>query len=203
MELVDLFPKTIAVAQLQSLTPVLMQRAIELIEFSGSIDRGHDGTYTQEQQLLDKVLFREVKEEILGLCREFSKVYSHKVEDIAICNSWGNVIRQGQTIHYHRHDNSYISGSFYLTEGSPLNILNTVHRDLFGFVPQVEDKENFRSWESFNIKPKPGRIILFPSMMHHCVLPSDSPDNRYSIAFNAIPLGKVGGPTGLLNIRLA
>lgn len=202
MDLVDLFPKTIGVAQLQTLTPDVIDKAIELIEFGSRVERGSDGSYTHEQQLLDKVVFRDVKAEIIELCKELAKAYSHRIEDIGICNSWGNIVGHGQNIHYHRHNNSYISGSFYLTEGSPFNILNNVHGDLFGFVPEVEDKENFRSWDSFNINPKPGRIVLFPSGMQHCVLPSDSPEKRYSIAFNAIPLGRVGGPTGLMNIRM-
>src|SRR5690606_3951625 len=143
--------KTIGVAQLQTLTPDVIDKAIELIEFGSRVERGSDGSYTHEQQLLDKVVFRDVKAEIIELCKELAKAYSHRIEDIGICNSWGNIVGHGQNIHYHRHNNSYISGSFYLTEGSPFNILNNVHGDLFGFVPEVEDKENFRSWDSFNI----------------------------------------------------
>jgi len=37
--------------------------------------------------------------------------------------------------------------------------------------------------------------------MMHCVLPSTSHDKRYSIAFNVIPIGKIGTPTGLMEIR--
>jgi hypothetical protein len=37
--------------------------------------------------------------------------------------------------------------------------------------------------------------------MQHCVLPSKSDAGRYSIAFNVIPIGKIGPPTGLMEIR--
>ncbi|MEY4642702.1 MAG: Prochlorococcus phage [Pseudomonadota bacterium] len=202
MDLVDLFPRTIAVAELQSLTPDLITKAIDLIDIGSSSEVPGDGAYTTDQQLLNRVIFRAVKAEIVGLCHEFAKAYSHVVDDIAICNSWGNVIRQGESIHYHQHSNAYISGSFYLTEGAPFSITDRERTHLFGFAPRIQAGDNPRALESFTINPKPRRIILFPSGMAHSVLPSSSQQKRYSIAFNAVPVGRIGGPTGLLDIRL-
>jgi uncharacterized protein (TIGR02466 family) len=201
MELVDLFPRTIAVAELQSLTPDLIARAIELIDIASSGEVPGDGAFTHDQQVLDRAMFREVKQEILGLCREFAKAYSHIVDDIHICNSWGNVIGHGESIRYHKHSNAYISGSFYLSEGSGFNITDRDRGELFGFSPRLQPGDNYRAMESFTIPPKPRRIILFPSGMMHSVLPSRSPAKRYSIAFNAIPVGKIGSPTSLMEIR--
>lgn len=201
MELVDLFPKTIAVAELKTLTPELIARAIDHIALTSSNPVAGDGGFTSDQQLLDRVVFREVKQEILGLCREFANAYSHIVEDIQICNSWGNVVRNGDTIRLHRHSNSYISGSFYLTDGSPFNIVDAERTSLFGgFLPECRQEGSLRSMESFNISPKPGRIILFPASLMHCVLVSKSNEPRYSIAFNAIPVGRFGPSTGRIEI---
>jgi uncharacterized protein (TIGR02466 family) len=204
MELVDIFPATIAVADLKTLTPDLMARAKTMIDLDCAANnvRG-DGSYTQEQQLLNLAPFAAVKQEILGLCREFAKAHSHLIEDVSICNSWGNVVRQGENIRYHRHANAYISGSFYLTEGSPFNILNQHHSNLFNFEPARSPGENYRAMDSFTIRPKPGRIILFPANLMHCVLPSQSAVLRYSIAFNAIPVGTIGNPTSLMQIKPA
>ena len=201
MELVDLFPRTIAVAELQSLTPELIAKAIELIDLGSSGDVPGDGAYTTEQHLLDRVLFRDIKAEILGLCRDFAKAYSHIVDDIHICNSWGNVVGYGDSIRYHKHSNAYISGSFYLSEGSGFNITDRDRGELFGFTPAVQPGDNYRAMESFTIPPKPRRIILFPSGMMHSVLPSQSHTKRYSIAFNAVPIGRIGSATSLLEIR--
>lgn len=205
LKVVDLFPKAIGVAQLESLTAGLMEQAIELIEIGNNVSKANQArsSYTQEQQILEGEIFRDVKAEILVLCREFSKAHSHVVEDIGICNSWGNTVSQWQNIHYHRHSNSYISGSFYLTYGSPFNILNVDHPVQFGFLPEIEKgADNYRSFSSFNIEPKPGRLVLFPSSLQHCVMTSESPEKRYSIAFNTVPLGKFGEPTGRMNLRM-
>ena len=201
MELVDLFPRTIAVGELQSLTPDIIARATELIDISSGNEVQADGGYTTDQQFLNRAIFREVKQEILGMCREFAKAYSHIVDDINICNSWGNVVGYGDSIRYHKHSNAYISGSFYLTDGSPFNITDRDRMDLFGFSPRLEKGDNYRAMESFTINPKPRRIILFPSGMMHCVLPSKDQAKRYSVAFNAVPVGRIGGPTGLLELR--
>lgn len=201
MELVDLFPKTIAVADLKTLTPDLIAKAIDHIALTSDNPVAGDGGFTSDQQLLERVMFREVKQEILGLCREFANAYSHLIEDIQICNSWGNVVRQNDTIRLHRHSNSYISGSFYLTDGSPFNIVDAERTNLFGgFLPECRQDGNFRSMESFNITPRPGRIILFPASLMHCVLVSKSAEPRYSIAFNAIPVGRFGPSTGRIEI---
>lgn len=202
MDLVDIFPATIAVSELKTLTPDIIAKAKDMIDLNTTTAVHGDGSYTHEQQLLNKVLFREVKQEILGLCREFAKAHSHQVDDIIICNSWGNVVAQGENIHYHLHNNAYISGSFYLTDGSAFNILNQHHGHLFGFAPARIPGDNYRNMESFTINPKPGRIILFPSNLMHCVLPSKSPARRYSVAFNAIPVGRIGSVSSLMEIRV-
>lgn len=205
MELVDIFPATIAVAELKTLTAPVIEAARTLLDAdcgSNSNTVAGDGRYTREQQLLDLPLFAEVKREILGLCREFARAHSHRIDDIAICNSWGNVVMRGEGIRYHRHSNAYISGSFYLGEGSQFNILNQHHATLFNFSPEMIPEKNYRAMESFTIPPKARRLVLFPANLMHCVLPSQSDAPRYSIAFNAIPIGKLGTATSLMEIRV-
>lgn len=201
MDLVDLFPKTIAVGELKSLSSDTIAKAIELIDISSGNEVEGDGAYTHDQQFLNRAIFREVKQEILAMCREFAKAYSHIVDDIAICNSWGNVVGHGESIRYHKHSNAYISGSFYLSEGSPFNIMDRDRNELFGFAPRIAPDDNYRAIESFTINPKPRRIIIFPSGLMHCVLPSKNHTRRYSVAFNAVPVGRIGGPTGMLELR--
>lgn len=201
MNLIDLFPKTIGATKLETLTPDLIRRAIELVDGAEKVELGSDGAYTVDQSLLDRELFIDVKREVIELCKKLSASYSHVVEEIAISNSWGNVLAYGRSIRNHKHNNSYISGSFYLTGGSSLNITNSEFHDLFGFMPKVKSG-NFRSWESFCINPEPGGIVLFPSGLYHNVSPSRSADKRYSIAFNAVPVGPIGRPTSQLDIRL-
>ena len=201
MDFVDIFPATIAVTNLKSLTPEVIKKAIDMIDLgSQEVVTATDGTYTREQNLLDKVLFRDVKDEILACCLEFASTLSHQVEKLHICNSWGNVVGLGQSIHLHRHVNSYISGSFYLTEGSAFTFHNFNAENLFPIMPKVANDDNYRSKKALVINPKPGRLILFPSGLYHSVLNSEQSAKRYSVAFNIIPLGRIGTPTNLVNL---
>ncbi len=204
LELYDIFPKTIALAKLRSLTPSLINDAIAFLDETELVALGSDGAYTKEQQLLELPLFSAVKEELLTLCMEFSQAWAHEVKAIGICNSWGNVVGLNQSIRYHRHDNSYISGSFYLSEGSKFNLLNNLTSDLFSIVPKINhDAADKRSFESLDIDPEPGKVIIFPSGMYHSVAASTNEKKRYSVAFNAIPLGEIGKPTSLMDIQLS
>ncbi len=202
MELLDLFPRTIAVAEVHSLTDIIGP-AIELIDRDcGSNRVVGDGDYTSEQQLLNKPLFREVRQEILKLCRDFSAAHSHIIDDITICNSWGNIVSKGDSIRYHRHSNAYISGTLYLSEGSPLNLIDRDREHLFGLTPALRQDNNPRALESFSIPPKPGRIVIFPSGLMHAVLTSHVDHNRYSISFNAVPVWQIGFETSFLVLGL-
>lgn len=200
MKFMDLFPTTIAVSKLETLTTDVIERAITLVRNERLYDMGIHGSYTVEQQILEHPIFEGVKAEIIGLCKEFSRGYCHVIEDIGICNSWANAVEAGQSIPAHKHNNSYISGSFYLTHGSSFSITSPVFLNLFGLMPRIEGS-NFRTWDSYSLTPEPGMVVLFPSGLYHGVTTSGSSETRYSVAFNAIPVGPIGIPTALLEIR--
>ena len=49
-------------------------------------------------------------------------------------------------------------------------------------------------WNSvgYTFKPSDGLLIVFPSDMFHKVLRNTSKEDRYSLAMNFIPIGKIG-----------
>ena len=48
---------------------------------------------------------------------------------------------------------------------------------------------NSKSWK---ITPVNGMLIFFPSEVHHQILKNNSNIERYSLAFNLMPTGKIG-----------
>jgi uncharacterized protein (TIGR02466 family) len=44
-------------------------------------------------------------------------------------------------------------------------------------------------WREIHLEPIPGRIIMFPAWLWHCVEPNQSNDIRISISFNFIQDG--------------
>ena len=135
-----------------------------------------------------------------------SKLYvedqGHIVDQIKMTNSWGNTLKQNQPINIHNHPNSYVSGVFYLTEGSPLTFHNPLTtEDLFTFRPlQNWEENNPRTWQMTTLGLKPGHLFIFPSKLKHHV-GNNSNNYRYSIAFNTLPVGQLGDLTQQINIK--
>lgn len=194
MNFVDLFPTTIAVHKLVSLD---VGEALERVKGLSYVDdQGNRGQYTQDQDVLADPYFANVCAEIEAVCADFAKAHGHQVEGVGICSSWANRIPNGNVINRHTHANSYISGSFYLTGGSPIEFFNTGLNDVvFNFAPAKDfDAGNVRTFGSIYFDVEPGQLVLFPSGLAHGVQENKGAD-RYSVAFNTLPVGLFGEPT--------
>ena len=194
MNFVDLFPTTIAAHKLASLD---VGEALERIKALSYVDdQGNRGQYTQDQDVLADPYFANVCAEIEAVCADFAKAHGHQVEGVGICSSWANRVPNGNVINRHTHANSYISGSFYLTGGSPIEFFNTGLNDaVFNFAPAKDfDAGNVRTFGSIYFDVEPGQLVLFPSGLAHGVQENKGAD-RYSVAFNTLPVGLFGEPT--------
>lgn len=110
-------------------------------------------------------------------------------ERFQITNSWFNVAfaKSGMAINYHRHSMSFLSGIYYLTEGSPTFFEDPViHRTQ----AQIEVLR-FDYLPNEKIYPKPGKLLIFPSWMYHYAAPHVDNFDRYIISFNTLPSGAI------------
>ena len=162
---------------------------------------GTNGSVTQSQRLLDAPELELVKRELEQLSLEYVHLQGHVVDSVSIGNSWGNTLKLNEPIHMHTHPNSYVSGVFYLTDGTPLNFHNPLlTEDLFMVRPLVQwQEDNEYTWQVLKVPIRAGYVILFPSRLKHHVDPSDT-EYRYSIAFNTMPTGPIGDSTKELDI---
>ena len=83
------------------------------------------------------------------------------------------------------------SGIFYVSVNEQQ--LNISFENIFKSLFSIEPKEYniFNSCEQ-KIFVKNKTLILFPSEVHHTILSNEMNDDRYSIAFNILPTGKIG-----------
>jgi len=115
--------------------------------------------------------------------------------DLEVCLAWGNVSgpESGGCHQPHRHPFSYLSGIYYLTEGSP-----TVFQD--PLTPRTMNQLEIISGTYENavaVEPTPGQLLIWPSWMIHWSVPHHGPELRAAIAWNAFPTGGVNfGPYG-------
>ena len=193
MEFIDLFPTTIY-------HKILDFKNSEIDSFKETIlkqeflERKYIGNYTKNQKLLDLSIFSKLKQNIIDSSKKYLDNLGHEYEDLQIITSWSPVFKKGEGVGSHSHDNSYLSGVFYLTGGSPI-VFHTPLHNLFTFKPQIiNTKDKHRSFTSFSYPPRPNSLLIFPSGLHHSVVTSEL-DERISIAFNIIPKGEFGRNT--------
>lgn len=197
MKILDLFPTKILGKVLDNLSKDELDSYKDFILDNCSINEESETKlkHTQNQQILNLPIFDNLKNNIL----EYSKAYLDNLElvyeDLQFACSWGNIVYQNGYSGVHHHNNSYLSGVFYFDHSSPISFFNKNNHQGFKLAPKNEDNNN----ESFTINPKPNLLLIFPSTLSHCILPSSN-DMRISIAFNIIPKGKFGFPTAGLNL---
>jgi hypothetical protein len=88
---------------------------------------------------------------------------------------------------YHKHTNSFFSGIYYLSEGSP-----TVFEDpvIPRSMTQLEVlRKDYLPFE--RTMAIPGSLIIFPSYVFHHSPPHVENFDRHVISFNVLPTGKI------------
>ncbi len=99
-----------------------------------------------------------------------------------LAHSWINIINKNEDQDWHQHQDSMISGTYYYqTSGDDGDIVFKtpnlfVDLELFPLGKTVE--------KFYNIKPKMGKIVLFPGWLEHKVEPNVTDNERISISFN-------------------
>ena len=151
---------------------------------------------TENQSLVNLPLFLNLKNNILKYSKLYLDSLNKEYEDTQISCSWGNILLKNGKVLAHHHSNSYLSGVFYLDHGSDIvfeNSSNTQYKAI-----ELPTKPGFHI-NRFKVTPKPNLLLIFPSHLKHSVVPSKE-NHRISIAFNIIPKGKFGPPSGILNL---
>jgi tetratricopeptide (TPR) repeat protein len=101
-------------------------------------------------------------------------------------NIWGIVTGKDGRQKAHLHPAGWLSGVYYVTAPRPDGasryrgplILGALDRQAHGVDPP---------WETREIEPVPGKLVLFPSYVPHATQPSGVEGARISIAFDVVP----------------
>jgi uncharacterized protein (TIGR02466 family) len=99
-----------------------------------------------------------------------------------ITESWAHVTRNHGYHLPHRHNHSTWSGIFYVSSGNYESGQNSIYNPYY-----IERKTGLDFMDDrFVVEFKPGRLVLFPSMLMHDAVPYVGEEPRIVIAFNAI-----------------
>ena len=105
--------------------------------------------------------------------------------DYRIQGAWSVRLRPGGFHRDHFHPEGWLSSAFYVE--TPDAALETEDKQgwiRFGKPPFITDPPMD---PGHYVKPKPGRLVLFPSYMWHGTVPFTTDESRLTIAFDAVP----------------
>ena len=128
---------------------------------------------------------------------EFFK-YQH---DFAITTSWITEVQPGSSSQVHSHYNSLISGVYYFDTydefSSDIEFINPLTKfQSFWIEPREPSLACSTLW---SLPPRDKLLIFFPSYLEHRVAIHRGDETRYSLAFNIVPTGLIGGADSSYN----
>jgi len=138
-----------------------------------------------------------------------SQTIAHNQDEVQfyITQSWANYTKGGEYHQMHKHQNSIVSGVFYVQVNENDNITYRNYDEIAG--TQVPVHIHPVSWNRYNSNiwsypVKNGQLYLFPSALQHCVetLPEDTELTRISVSFNTWVQGQLGEPDQLNSLNL-
>ena len=155
-------------------------------------------------------IFNGKLKNIKQFCEQQIKSYVEQVItpkeeiDFYITQSWLNVTRPGGFHHEHSHQNSIISGVFYISteEDDKITFIdqNTKVKELIKFEQKEYNLFNSVTW-FFSVNNN--ELILFPSWLNHKVEPNEkATTDRISLSFNTFVGGTLGIRKGLTELIL-
>ena len=136
----------------------------------------------------------EYQQLVTELLRMQNEIYQNEHLDrhARLGNMWANINYPGGYNRPHVHPNCLFSGVYYVksNKNSGVFIANDPRPGIQTMMPtRKSGRPPKHLWREVHLEPIPGRIIMFPAWLWHCVEPNQSNDIRISISFNFIQDG--------------
>ncbi len=137
-----------------------------------------------------------LKHKINKYINEYANCVLGLAGEYVISQSWLSVKVPGQKHIMHTHGNSIISGTFYFNntdDAEGLTFIKTEVTNTYQMVPLKNPNVNNQfSFSEITLKIENNMLCLFPSYLAHKVQGNNTKNDRYCIAFNAVPRYALG-----------
>ncbi len=185
----DLFPTRIWQAHLTELVPRLgaWARAVHAMRASSPTPAGRtnrQGWNSEDMTVLGRPEFIDLQPVIRSSCSRALEEMGQGKAQFSL-QSWINMHDRGGFNFSHMHEDSLLSGTFYLSipAGSGQFVFRdprpgVIHAAVKGAVPNGH--------ADVHLTPSAGLLVLFPGWMEHYVEPHGNDEPRIALSFNAI-----------------
>ena len=197
----SIFPMPIYMSKLdRALSPL----ELKFVDKNKKTFTKNDGNITSNNNyILNEKPFTNIKKELdLRVQDYFNKVIS-PANNITpyITQSWLNYTETNQYHHKHAHQNSLVSGVFYINCHEELDKIKFFNDNYKTIKLEIKDWNLWNS-ETWWFTVKTGDIIMFPSSLTHMVETKEGNNTRISLALNVFIKGKIGSNKNLTELVL-
>jgi len=207
--LLPLFPEVVFVKTLNHISDDEMNKlkqSVERLDYMTSGDdlkeRDNTSLASKNIKLFDLPEFVYIKETIMNEFNSFkNKKLKYTNNDFIFTTSWSTKTKPGQSGEYHNHTNCFYSGIFYIDSNDMSGDISFENFNSKSF-QLIPSEYNLNNGRSFKVGVKKKMIIFFPSYMYHKIHKNNSMITRYSLAFNFLPVGKLGRDDSTLVLDL-
>lgn len=149
---------------------------------------------------------KQLEEKIIIQCQQCVRDYGYVEEmcEVKINNIWININGKNNSNSVHIHDNSFISGAYYVKgqEGQGnINFYKDYYQDYIIASQAPLRQYTPISASAISYPPRTGRLMFFPGSLPHGVESNTLDEERISISFNVNLIRKDNGPYWAENLK--
>jgi len=195
MELLGIFPKPVGISVLGR--ELSTEELLCIQDYYSNKIKYPTNHGTDDQNVLDNNVLLELKKDITNQLQILFKETYAPLNDtsIYITLSWFNWTEQNEQHHVHTHQNSFLSGVYYVETCDQDTISFYTDDRQCDFDIGIKQNNPFNS-QRYTIPAKKGSIIFFPSKLAHGVDVKQHGGTRCSLAFNTWLSGTIGSHYG-------
>jgi uncharacterized protein (TIGR02466 family) len=191
-----LFPELISAYLLDIQEETIMSK-LKKLSYVELNEEKNNCFISSNNYLLNDIQWEKLKNIFNACIKNFIKDKLKYDINFKITESWATLTKQGGYANKHHHAHSFVSGVFYPSqnENTKLKIYKKYGSDFWSIKPK---EYNHLNSDSCTICGEKNILLLFKSHLEHQIVKYEGVDDRYSIAFNVIPVGTIGEKTLLI-----
>ncbi len=168
------------------------------------VHNNEGNTTSNDNYILDNKNFKNLKLDLDLIIKDYFNKIICPTNSITpyVTQSWLNYTETNQHHHKHEHQNSLVSGVFYVNSDEKFDKIKFYKKDVYQIIKPEVKEWNLWNSETWWFPVKTGDIILFPSSLTHMVETKQGDNTRISLAFNVFIKGMVGNNKGLNELKL-
>jgi uncharacterized protein (TIGR02466 family) len=176
-----IFPNFLYTATLDINNDRIATYILELEKRNSGRSYSNGGGWQDDISTVEDTDLNKLKFQCREICQEISNSWNLN-KTLKIKNVWANINRENNFNYPHFHPQSLFSGVYYVKTEENSGDLVIKRPDIQEHY--IDEADTEYTQKHFNISPKNGQLIIFPSYLNHFVEQNLSTSYRISIAMN-------------------